>query len=217
MARPSSSGATSSGSTPSARNAAFVDAGPLNLGDPDVYRVPDRGYHRAPPTATWVSTAAVVVGIVSPDHETYDKFGFYADHGINELIVADPAARTVTCWARDGATCRGPRVPQCWASRRGGSSTALAGPERAEPSNNSSNELGPTRREWTEQRRREPGKDLIARAATHSATGCQGPLNPQVLGSNPRGGAPTESQVLAHMSRTVTADECLARCLTLRT
>jgi hypothetical protein len=30
----------------------------------------------------------------------------YAAHGVDELIVADPNARTVTCWASDGAAYR---------------------------------------------------------------------------------------------------------------
>jgi Uma2 family endonuclease len=53
-----------------------------------------------------VPTAAVLVEVVSPDDETCDQFGFYAAHGVDELIVADPTARTVTCWALDGAAYR---------------------------------------------------------------------------------------------------------------
>jgi hypothetical protein len=41
-----------------------------------------------------------------PRDETYDKFGFYSAHGVDELIVADPSARTVTCWTLDGAAYR---------------------------------------------------------------------------------------------------------------
>ena len=91
---------------PVARSVGLVGTGPFNLGDPDDYRVPDRGYHRGLPTTTWVPTAAVVVEVVSPDDETYEKFGFYAAHGVDELIVADPAGRTVSCWARDGVSYR---------------------------------------------------------------------------------------------------------------
>ena len=91
---------------PLARNVGLVGTGPFNLGEPDDYRVPDRGYHRGLPTTTWVSTAAVVIEVVSADDETYDKFGFYAVHDVDELIVADPAARTVTCWERDGTSYR---------------------------------------------------------------------------------------------------------------
>ena len=68
--------------------------------------MPHRGYHQSLPQSTWVPTAAVVVEVVSPDDETYDKFGFYAAHGVDELIVADPTARTVTCWALDGTAYR---------------------------------------------------------------------------------------------------------------
>ena len=42
---------------------------------------------------------------MSPDDETYEKFGFYAAHGVDELVVADPATRTDVRRAR-GATCR---------------------------------------------------------------------------------------------------------------
>ena len=30
--------------------------------------------------------------------ETFEKFGFYAEHGVEEILVADPAARTVRLW-----------------------------------------------------------------------------------------------------------------------
>jgi Uma2 family endonuclease len=91
---------------PLARVAGLVGTDPFNLGEPDDYRVPDRGYHRGLPQTTWVPTAAVVVEIVSPDDETYDKFGFYAAHGVDGLIVADPSARTITCWVLDGTAYR---------------------------------------------------------------------------------------------------------------
>ena len=91
---------------PFASAAGLIGTDPFNLGDPDDYRVPDRGYHRGLPTTTWVPTAAVVVEVVSPDDETYEKFAFYAAHGVDELIVADPSVRTVTCWALDGAAYR---------------------------------------------------------------------------------------------------------------
>ena len=72
--------------------------GPFNLGVPDDYRVPDGGYHRTAPGSTFVATAALVVEVVSPDDETFAKFDFYAAHGVEELVVADPQARRVRCW-----------------------------------------------------------------------------------------------------------------------
>jgi len=39
-------------------NAGLIDTQPFNLGEPDGYRVPDRGYHCSLPTTKWVPTAA---------------------------------------------------------------------------------------------------------------------------------------------------------------
>jgi Uma2 family endonuclease len=86
---------------PLARTVGLDGTDPFNLGDPANYRVPDGGYHRSLPRTAWVPTAVVVVEVVSPDDETYDKFGFYAAHTVDELILADPETRTVTCWARE--------------------------------------------------------------------------------------------------------------------
>jgi Uma2 family endonuclease len=60
--------------------------------------VPDQAYHRGRPKGTWVPTAAIVVEIVSPDDETYEKFAFYSDHQVDEIIVADPTAQLLTMW-----------------------------------------------------------------------------------------------------------------------
>jgi Uma2 family endonuclease len=49
-----------------------------------------------------VPTAVVVVEILSPDDETFDKFGFYAGTGVDELIVVDPAERLIRCFRHDG-------------------------------------------------------------------------------------------------------------------
>lgn len=85
---------------PYAQAAGLVGTGPFNLGQLGDYRVPDRGYHRRRPTGTWVPTAAIVVEIVSPDDETYEKFAFYASHTVDEVIVVDPLARTLAIWRR---------------------------------------------------------------------------------------------------------------------
>jgi Uma2 family endonuclease len=85
---------------PYAAGAGLTGSGPFNLGGPRDFRVPDRGYHRGVPRGTWLDTAAVVVEIVSPDDETYEKFGFYARHRVDEILVVDPPSRTVSVWAR---------------------------------------------------------------------------------------------------------------------
>lgn len=88
---------------PYAKAARLVATGPFNLGAPDDYRVPDQGYHRSFPTDVWVATTAVVVEVVSPDDETLAKFDFYAAHGVDEIIVADPRTRSVRCFVLEGA------------------------------------------------------------------------------------------------------------------
>lgn len=88
---------------PYAQAAGLTGTGPFNLGSSGDYRVPDRGYHRGQPRGTWVAAAALVVEIISPDDETYEKFGFYAEHGVEEILVVDPSARTATVWQRTPA------------------------------------------------------------------------------------------------------------------
>jgi Uma2 family endonuclease len=69
----------------------------FNLGVPDNYRVPDGGLHRARPgpDVVYVPTAALVVEIISPDDKTWDKLGFYAAHGVDELLIVDPETRKI--------------------------------------------------------------------------------------------------------------------------
>ncbi len=80
---------------PLARDAGLVSTGPFNLGRPDDYRVPDRAVHRHLPIEIWVPTAAVVVEILSPDDETWNKLDFYAAHHVDELLIVGAADRTV--------------------------------------------------------------------------------------------------------------------------
>lgn len=86
---------------PFARAARLVATGLFNLGAPDDYRVPDHGYHRSIPGEVWARTAAVVVEVVSPDDETFAKLAFYAVHQVDEVIVADPRARSVRCFRHE--------------------------------------------------------------------------------------------------------------------
>ena len=81
---------------PYADEAGLVGTGPFNLGQPDDYRVPDRGYHRAfDPRTVYFPTAALVVEIVSPGDETYEKMPFYAAHGVEEVLVVEPESDNV--------------------------------------------------------------------------------------------------------------------------
>lgn len=87
-----------------ARRAGLVMTDAFNLGEPTDYRVPDQGLHRAGAAGTWLPTAALVVEVVSPDDESYAKFGFYAAHDVDEVLIADPRTRTVRLWQLRGAT-----------------------------------------------------------------------------------------------------------------
>lgn len=69
--------------------------GPFNLGTADNFRVPDYGYYRSRPTDTFVPTMPVVVEIVSPGDETFDKFGHYHEFGVDELVLVVPDERRV--------------------------------------------------------------------------------------------------------------------------
>lgn len=87
---------------PAARQAGLVMTGPFNLGDPDDYRVPDQGWHRVRSGGTWLPTAALVVEVLSPGDESYEKLDFYAQHGVDEVLVADPSLRVVRLWELRG-------------------------------------------------------------------------------------------------------------------
>ncbi len=81
---------------PPARAAGFVPTiAEFNLGVPDDYRVPDGGLHRTPAWGTYAATAALIVEIVSLGDETWEKLPFYAKHRVDELLIVDPAQRTV--------------------------------------------------------------------------------------------------------------------------
>jgi len=90
---------------PPARAAGLEPAmGEFNLGESEHdFRVPDGGLHRPGAAGVWLSTAALVVEIISPDDETWQKLPFYAAHDVDEILIVDPDERTVT-WLglRDG-------------------------------------------------------------------------------------------------------------------
>ena len=67
---------------------------PFNLGEPDNYRVPDAGLHRSLPNAAFVPTAAMVIEIVSPGDESWEKFDHFAAHGVDEVLIVDPVEAT---------------------------------------------------------------------------------------------------------------------------
>lgn len=72
----------------------------FNLGEPDDYRVPDGALFRPGPDEVYVPTAALVVEIVSPGDETWEKLDFYAAHDVDELLIVNPEKRELHWFAR---------------------------------------------------------------------------------------------------------------------
>lgn len=81
----------------------FVTIGGFNLGDSEAdYRVPDGGLLREY-RGVWHTTAALVLEIVSPMDESWEKLAFYAAHHVDEVLIIDPAHRAVHWLALEGA------------------------------------------------------------------------------------------------------------------
>ncbi len=87
---------------PHAKRLGLFPTGIFNLGEPSDFRVPDRGLHRSREDAIWCPTAALVVEILSPDDESWEKLPFFAARGVDEVVVADPSARSIVWMERDG-------------------------------------------------------------------------------------------------------------------
>jgi Uma2 family endonuclease len=60
--------------------------------------VPDRAYFRSATPGLHLPAAELVVEVLSPGEQPLAKFGFYAEHGVREIIVADPDSGTVAVY-----------------------------------------------------------------------------------------------------------------------
>ena len=75
----------------------------FNLGDSEQdFRVPDGGFHRPGAAEMWHPTAALVVEILSPGDETWEKLPFYAAHHVDEVLIVDPQAHLIHWLALTG-------------------------------------------------------------------------------------------------------------------
>jgi Uma2 family endonuclease len=72
----------------------------------DNYRVPDGGLHRALPRGVYQRTAALVIEIVSPGDESWEKLPFYAAHEVDEVLILDPQERSVSWLGLEGGEYR---------------------------------------------------------------------------------------------------------------
>ena len=80
---------------PPARAAGLRMRGRFNLGDEGDYRVPDGGFQQDASDRVYYPTAALVIEIVSPGDESWEKLPFYGAHGVGELLIVDPQQRKV--------------------------------------------------------------------------------------------------------------------------
>jgi Uma2 family endonuclease len=79
----------------------------FNLGESEHdFRVPDGGLHRPGAAEMWHPSAALVVEIVSPGDEAWEKLPFYAAHAVDEVLIVDPGTRTVDWLALGGGEYR---------------------------------------------------------------------------------------------------------------
>jgi Uma2 family endonuclease len=77
--------------------------GAFNLGDSiDDFRVPDGGLHRPGTSGVWLHTAALVVEIISPGDETWQKLPFFAAHEVDEVLIIDPEEQAIHWLGLDG-------------------------------------------------------------------------------------------------------------------
>ncbi len=89
---------------PAARAVGLEATGQCNLGSSEHdFRVPDGALHRPGASGTWHPAAALVVEIVSPGDESWQKLPFYAAHRVDEVLIVDPRERSVSWLAlKDG-------------------------------------------------------------------------------------------------------------------
>ena len=81
--------------SPLARAGGLTPLGETNLGGADDFRIPDGMLQRPGPDRLYSPTAALVLEVVSPGDETWDKLAFYASHGVEELLIVDPQEQVV--------------------------------------------------------------------------------------------------------------------------
>ncbi|MGI8411811.1 MAG: Uma2 family endonuclease [Solirubrobacteraceae bacterium] len=86
---------------PGAKAAALRVSDQFNLGQGlSDYRIPDVGLH-CERSGAWLDTAALAAEILSPGDESWDKLPFFAAHQVDEVLILDPAERTVHWLALD--------------------------------------------------------------------------------------------------------------------
>jgi Putative restriction endonuclease len=89
---------------PLARLAGLEAVAEFNLGSPDDYRIPDCGLLAPGPDELYLSTAALVVEVLSPGEDALQKLPFYVKHEVDEVLIVDPEKRAIDWRALDAGT-----------------------------------------------------------------------------------------------------------------
>lgn len=84
--------------TARAKRQGLVVLSGCNIGGPKDFRVPDGVICSEPPHLLYVPTALLVVEVLSPDDESYEKLPFYGACGIHDVVIAHPQERWVHCY-----------------------------------------------------------------------------------------------------------------------
>jgi len=71
-------------------------AGTIAIGSKGEHCVPDVAVLRPGYEPQWNVSAALVIEIVSPNDDTWEKLPFYAAHEVDELLIVDPAKHEVS-------------------------------------------------------------------------------------------------------------------------
>jgi Uma2 family endonuclease len=85
---------------PLTRRASLIPHGPINIGRPKDFRVPDLAFLRREVHPVWNPTAEIVVEVVSPGDESRRKFDHYFRAGVEEFLIVDSVQRTVEWFER---------------------------------------------------------------------------------------------------------------------
>jgi Uma2 family endonuclease len=73
----------------------LVVVGTVAIGTEDNYRVPDLALLRPGYASQWNPTAALIVEIMSPGDDTWEKLPFYAAHQVDEVMFVTPGERRI--------------------------------------------------------------------------------------------------------------------------
>ena len=84
---------------PFAEDAGLTAMADFNIGAAENFRIPDCALVRPGPDELWNPTAALVVEVASALDETWEKLGFYADRGVDELLIVALADASVDWFA----------------------------------------------------------------------------------------------------------------------